>query len=64
MVSGRCQKKRGIKLQHSILLETYRVYIVVLFLAFEINTDAYRSRMLGIAHISDPQMTQNSGLGY
>ena len=51
-------------LQHSILLETYRVYIVVLFLAFEINTDAYRSRMLSIAHISDPQMTQNSGLGY
>lgn len=59
-------KKGGgrIKLQHCILLETYRVYVVVLFLAFEINPDTYRSRMIGIVHISDPQMTQNSGLGY
>lgn len=57
-------KKGGIKLQHSILLETHRVYIVAVCLAFEINPDAYRSRMIGIVHISDPQMTQNSGLGY
>ena len=50
-----------------VMLTTFlqcRVYVVVLFLAFEINPDAYRSRMIGIVHISDPQMTQNSGLGY
>lgn len=59
------KKGRTLKLQHSILLETHRVYIVAVCLAFEINPDAYRSRMIGIVHISDPtNMFQNSGLGY